>query len=637
MKIEIKKLKFVNFKGFKNFEVEFSQDTTISGDNGTGKTSIVDGFLWLLFGKDSEGRTDFHIKHLNKGKTQRVSEVEGILSLDGKETILKRSYKEKWVKRRGNAEEEFAGHESEYFIDDVPASAGEYKAYVDSLCKEEVFRMITNPSYFPNLKKEVKRNMLLEMSGNIDEIEIINSDTKFQKLFEDLENGETLEKYKAKVAAKKATIKKAIEDIPARIDELERSTPAAEDWAKIEAEITSKQKGVADIESQIVDASKSYQAEINKKTEILKEIQKIKDELFIRKNEVKQEQTAVYYKEMESFNKIKNIISVLEDKKRTIQINIQSGNIILVDKEAQKNKLLEEFNKIKLSNLTFLDADFNCPTCGKPFDNSEEKRNELTEKFNLNKSKQLEECKNKGTIIVNEINELKIKLHQYETELNGLVIPMLPNTPTQPSQQEIDKAISKDSKCLELQKKIESITVPEIQQPDTDELKETKSILIDAIDELKAILSKREQIETMNKRKEELKNELIASNQELARLEGVEFVITNFNKKKMTIVEERVNSLFSIVKFRMFETQINGGEVETCEEMVGGIPFNGALNNAARINAGLDIINAICKHIGIYAPIFVDNAESINNILQTNSQQIKLVVSENKNLIIKNN
>ena len=113
MKIEIKKLKFVNFKGFKSYEVEFSSDTTISGDNGTGKTSIVDGFLWLLFGKDSEGRTDFHIKHLNKGKTQRISEVEGILLLDGKETILKRVYKEKWVKRRGNAEEEFVGHESE--------------------------------------------------------------------------------------------------------------------------------------------------------------------------------------------------------------------------------------------------------------------------------------------------------------------------------------------------------------------------------------------------------------------------------------------------------------------------------------------------------------------------------------------
>lgn len=634
MKIEIKKLKFVNFKGFKSYEVEFSPNTIISGDNGTGKTSIVDGFLWLLFGKDSEGRTDFHIKHLNKGKTQRVSEVEGILSIDDRKVVLRRSYCEKWTKRRGNSEEEFTGHESQYFIDDVPTSAGEYKSFIDNLCKEDVFRMITNPSYFPNLKKEVKRDMLLKMAGDINESEIINSDEKFKKLFAEIEEGLSIEKYKAKIAAKKTTIKKTIDDIPSRIDELERSTPEAEKWEEIEFEISAKDKKIKEIEAQISDASKSYEVEIAKKTEVLQSIQKIKDELFIRKNEVKQEATEDYYKKMEVYNKCKNEIISLQRESGFIEENIKKTNRLIEEKVTIKNKLLDEYNKIKLSTLTFLDSEFNCPTCGKAFDDSDEKRNELTEKFNLNKAHQLEECKKKGTDLVIEIKELKAKVETYEKELSVIHIPEIPTAPVPTSQQEIDEAINKDVKCNDLQKKITGIEIPEIKQPETDELKEAKNLLTDAVSELKIRLSKREDIAKLNERKEALKKELIASNQELARLEGIEFIINNFNKKKMTIVEDRVNSLFSIVKFRMFDTQINGGEIETCEEIVDGIPFNGALNNAMRVNAGLDIINAICKHIGIYAPIFFDNAESVNEFIPTESQVIKLVVTKDKNLKI---
>ena len=174
----------------------------------------------------------------------------------------------------------------------------------------------------------------------------------------------------------------------------------------------------------------------------------------------------------------------------------------------------------------------------------------------------------------------------------------------------------------------------EAETADTSEIEEAIELLKNSIDEIKGKLALRTVIDNSTERIRNLSGELKASNRELARLEGIEFTINNFNKTKMTIVEERVNSLFSIVKFRMFDTQINGGEIETCEEIVDGIPFNGALNNAMRVNAGLDIINAICKHIGIYAPIFFDNAESVNEFIPTESQVIKLVVTKDKNLKI---
>ncbi|HOR82938.1 MAG TPA: AAA family ATPase [Bacteroidales bacterium] len=635
MKIEIKKLKFVNFKGFKNFEVEFSPDTTISGDNGTGKTSIVDGFLWLLFGKDSEGRTDFHIKHLNKGKTQRISEVEGILSLDGKETILKRSYKEKWVKRRGNAEEEFAGHESQYYIDDVPCQAGEYKTFIDDLCKEEVFRMITNPSYFPNLKKEVKRNMLLEMAGEIDESEIINSNGNFQNLFEDLENGETLEKYKAKVAAKKAVIKKAIEDIPARIDEVKRGMPESENWKELESELEQKTIKLKEYEKSLIDISSALNMRNKKRFEKLEIVQKIKNELFVRQNEVKQEVLKEYLNQKNEYDYRLNHIATIKRNNQRTKDRISELELELSRKKTIKDALLKDYYDIKDSQFKVDESKLQCPTCLRIFENSDEKIQELQENFNMEKSKLLEANMEKGIALKKHIENLEKEIECLEKDIQELPEP-LPE-PIAIEDSEINAAIQGDAKYLAIIKRIETVEneAGEAETADTSEIEEAIELLKNSIDEIKGKLALKTVINSSTERIKNLSSELKASNLELARLEGIEFTINNFNKAKMSIVESRVNSLFSIVKFRMFDTQINGGEVETCEEMVDGIPYNGALNNAMRVNAGLDIINAICKHIGIYAPIFFDNAESVNEFIPTESQVIKLVVTKNKSLIIK--
>jgi hypothetical protein len=100
-------------------------------------------------------------------------------------------------------------------------------------------------------------------------------------------------------------------------------------------------------------------------------------------------------------------------------------------------------------------------------------------------------------------------------------------------------------------------------------------------------------------------------------------------------MEEKVNSLFTMVRFKMFSQQINGGLDETCEALIDGVPFSDA-NNAAKINAGIDIINAFSKHYDIHAPIFTDNAEAVNRLLKTESQTIKLYVTKDKELKIVN-
>ena len=100
-----------------------------------------------------------------------------------------------------------------------------------------------------------------------------------------------------------------------------------------------------------------------------------------------------------------------------------------------------------------------------------------------------------------------------------------------------------------------------------------------------------------------------------------------FTKAKIDTMESRINGRFKYVSFKMFAQQVNGGEVECCETLINGVPFSDA-NNAAKINAGIDIINVLCKHYDIYAPIFIDNRESVTNLIECDSQIVNLIVSE---------
>ena len=66
MDIRLKSLTLLNFKGVRNQHIEFdATETTLLGENGTGKTTVFDAFWWLFFGKDSTGRKDFEIKTLD--------------------------------------------------------------------------------------------------------------------------------------------------------------------------------------------------------------------------------------------------------------------------------------------------------------------------------------------------------------------------------------------------------------------------------------------------------------------------------------------------------------------------------------------------------------------------------------------
>lgn len=655
MKIKLQKIRISNFKGIKEKTIDFRDgQTSIFGANKAGKTTVFDAFTWLLFGKDSIDREKFNIKNTKFTELNRQDhEVEGILSIDGVETTVKRIYREKWTKKKGTTTAVLTGNEQEFFWNGVPLQAGEFAKKIDELVKEVVFKLISNPLHFNNLPWKSRREFLFKMAGDISDADIAAGNKDFEILLQTLQT-KSLEEYKREISVRKTTLKDNLKSIPARIDEVSKSKPEELEWDKIEVEIKTKEHALADIDTQIADSSKANQALNDAKAERQNKIHKLKTSLrdieFQLESDFRRvfnEKKKVYDESLNSLNDAKNkAISHLN----TLGLALKSLHDKKQGLDVRRNSLRDLFITTSESQFVAdLTGHINCPKCNHGFNPSDVDGTILEERrrqFNLNKSISLDNIDADGS-------RLKAEIEASESDIKNLNIKIEEAKETATAADEKLSAFNQNNvfpeyvfnleiaiagheeyqaiknTLLELENKIDEAV-------DTNnatlELIESKTAISKELDNLKTLLNRKSQIEAANKRIEQLKADEKNWSQQLADLEGAEFTINDFNKAKIEMVESRVNGKFQYVTFKMFDYTIEGNPVETCETMLDGVPFSD-LNTAGKIWAGLDIINTLSQHYNVTAPVFLDNRESVTEIPYTESQIVNLFVSpEDKEL-----
>ncbi len=646
--IKLKSLILVNFKGVRNLEVVFTdQRTIISGDNGTGKTTIFDAFTWLLFGKDSTGRSDsnFNIKTIDPLTKKPILHLEhsvtGVISVDGKEMKLQRNYVEKWVKPRGTTEETLKNHETEFYLNDVKlATKKEYESEVAAILTEDIFRMITNPFYFISLKVDAQKELLFDMAGGISDDEVAAIKPEYIELLAQL-SGRSLSQFSKEVAAKKKACNDVLAVIPSQIDTARRLMPESEDWEALEIELQKKKQRLTEIDNQITDKSKINEQENQRKLEIQRTIGDKRMSLVNRQNEIRASAGA---ERNEVMMKLKDL--EYNHKSETRDLELNRSSLSNCESEIQRiedtlSVLRNEYRKINAETIQYPEGAFVCPTCKRQLevDDIEAKQNELLANFNQNKAKKLKENKDKGFSLVElkkkkeaERDSIISKIKESEDRIVLIEREIEVQKANMPEAPDVDAMIKNDPTCISLNNEIADLNNQlniESKPVDVSELRFAKSSLDDNIQELYKRLAKRDQIERAKKEIEELEEKRIQNNQAKADLEKWEFTVMSFQKDKDAKLIEKINSMFEVVSFSFVTEQLNGGEKLTCVCTVNGTPYPD-VNTAGKVNAGLDIINAICKYNGVSAPIFIDNSESVNKIIPTISQVINLVVSKDK-------
>lgn len=663
--IKLNKLVLENFKCFQELEIDFNngQDLVINGANGTGKTTIMDALNWLLFKKNSHGDQDFSVKPLDKNgnsKKSVVISVYGEFVVNGDLVTFKRTMEEQWTRKRGSKDATFTGNTYSYEINGVPASSEKaYKEAVADLCDETLFRLITNPHYFSNLDKKEKRKILMDaLKTNIDDIAIITANEDLYELRKYIVANTIEELQSIKKKEIKELTKNLNEYVP-RIDELSKlvDDTLTEDETNLEIENLKVQIDIVKDKIKLMSSSNDVQSNLALVNELNAELLKLKSELLVaekentnkkeRQDEIeKSENKLVDLRRQDRENEMQ-IVSITSEIKQTEKaITTYTQNSLLLNEKINnlRNQAKEIFRK------QFDESETICPCCNRPYE--PEMVQQIKNNFNAKKSQELEENKTKGLATKKEIEEteayLKIandnlkelkkkksdllenqEFYEFTIDQVNKLIKELQNSPISENETilSIKSAISeKEQQIINAKANVQN----------NGEIKPQTLDLENELEKLQNDKFRLEQNIQNRKRMLELYDLQERDAQARVEAERVLALCEIFTTKKCLLIEDEINKMFSYVKFKLFETQINGGIAEVCYATVNGVPYDD-VNSAGKINAGLDIIKTLQKEQNVKSFIFIDNAESITDIMPMENQMITLYVSkEDKQLSFEN-
>ncbi|MDR0757941.1 MAG: hypothetical protein LBF85_08865 [Tannerella sp.] len=557
-------------------------------------------------------------------------------------------FTEKWVKPRGQIEEVFTGNETETYWNEVPLNVSEYQKRISEIIPETVFKMITNPLYFATqLKWQEQREQLFQLAGTISDADIATQKPEFAALLDRI-SGKSFADFKNEITARKKRLKADLAQIQPRIDQTHKLTPEASDFAALEAKIAELDQQMAATDEAIADknkaANRQFEAVQRRQAEINALKRRQQQILFAAETKANEDAFAA----KEARRTLENAISETEDKIDTfsnICIRKQGEIDLQVDAFDDKQKELQNMRQEWAEeNAKEYAGDDICHVCKQPL--PEPLKAQARALFEEEKTKTLDGMTSKGKKLSEQISgmeksikemmdavsEAETKLREHKLQLAELkaklaAAPVAEEKEVRP--EDLPEWAEISLQIVELEKKQDDVK-PE----DTSALQARKRELSAQLDRLKAVLKNRELIEQYTAEIAGLEAQGKSLAQQIADAEREEYIMQQFTKARIDECERRINGLFEHVTFKLFDYTIEGNEVETCLPLVAGVPF-GSANTAGQINAGLDIINALTKFYGVNAPIFIDRRESINQLIKTDSQIIHLVVTKDKELIIK--
>lgn len=647
-------LELTNFKNIKHFALEAGgEDKNIYGKNGVGKTTLADAYYWLLTDKSSlDKKLDNDIKIADKLTGNPMQDggiehsVEAVVELENKNRIfLKKVYKEKWTKQNGRAEKEFSGHVTSYFINGAPRSKRDFNEFIcENIADIEILKMVSSTIFFNNMPWKRQREILLDVCGDISDADVIASDERLAQ-FPIILQGKSVNDFIAIAQERKRKINSELDKIPVRIDETAKQLDELGELSSrevLEVELKDLRQQQDRARGQITSIQNGSEAkriankidEINNKITTIKNADKLEKETQLM--DIKRE----YYSKKNTLDTIKNNIRVSKDM-------IEENNKTKQENTDKLSNLRSEYTKIFKS--VFDEKQAICPTCGQVL--PQEKIDEAIKNFNTNRAnslKQINETGKKLSIENSEIDNINAELaeriamlesgqEKSISELQTLKarIETIENSP------DISSGYVDSEEYKNLRRELTGLNkdLNDIQTGNISKISELNSTITQLDLDISTRMEKLAQLSQAAKFKNRI-DELKAQHKKLgAEFETLEQHLNLaqlFITSKVHMLTDKINSKFTIARFKLFEQQINGGITECCEAITAnGASYNSSMSNGERVKISIDICATLAGHYGKNLPIFVDNAESVTDMQKTQNQKILLIVSHHDELTVR--
>lgn len=627
--LKILRLELRNFKGQHNLALDFGgRSGTIYGDNATGKTTVYDAFSWLLFGVDSLGQAAFDVKPLGAdGQVvdhSAVTFVEANLLVGDEHHTLRRTYYEKWSRKRGSINETYDGNTCDYFLDDVPVKKKLYDETVQNMVgSEQTFRVLTDLRRFcVGLPWKERRKLLMDMCWNTTDQAVMEQDKRFLPLLEAM-GGRTLDDYRAMLAAKRKNLSGTRDKIPTRLDELNRMLESTQvcDYDAVREEITQLNEQLRVIQLAADQDSRSAQREqLSQKRRALEEQRHIL------------EQSNRSYRAgipRPDLARLSGDVNALTERCQSAAASKNFSDREIENLEAELKELRGQWSSCKAQKFT----GGTCPTCGQALppdqlqqaqsDFQDRQARELAaiEKRALRKKEQILTEEKRVKELAKSLEDDRSRLKQAEEALSEAKpqatqpVPDLPEYAAQKA--ELDQRIRDCSdRIAALQREMAG-------QDAGDKAAQIKA----EIRQRESLLANERTIQNTKQRMAELKEEKKKSAAALEELDNLLYLCDEFTRYKVQLIDDTVSGCFRLVRFKLSHEQVNGGLSECCEAMVNGVPY-ASLNNGSQVNAGIDIVRTLSDYYDVKVPLFIDNSESVTELMDAGTQVICLAVSE---------
>ena len=623
-----------NFKGIKKFDLKLNPaETMLCGRNAVGKSSIIDLIWWVLFGKNAAGESNFDCRTLNSdGNKVHFVDIEGVVgaNVDGTQYEIKRIQKEKWVKRRGQEDQEFSGNINEYSVNGYPKSEKEYKAFIAEIIDEKTFMILMNPTTFPNLDWKEQRSILMSIVGDVADEDLSGEVEYFDLLKPELQVA-SIDDIKKKWTKARNDLKKKPDELQTRIDEVESQMAEEVDVAALEAK---RKVAIADInalENKLLDIKTKSNAKVDAEIEAL---ESKRSRLFAEAStDAIRNVDAADHKRKIARDAWNDAEKRLDD----LKWDIADSNRSIYTLESNVTEAEHEVQVLK--EQTFPEEESICPTCGQALPEKEVKS--LRAKWEKNRAEKLSEAidiaatkRQHLTFNIGRRDDLTALIEQVSSDVEAAE----KNYRTTSDEYELAYKASEDARpdTSEIDAEIEKLYSQRIDEreitAEANKIREQIQKDRMVISDIEREINSSSENEMRRARIADLEKELREVGQKVSNCDKMLYACDSYIKA----ISRRINDKFDGLEFKLFEQQINGGVKETCSITYDGVPYQ-SLNSGHRIVVGLNIIKALQEVYGIKVPVVIDNAESISegNLPDMDCQTILLKVTDDPVLTVK--